>query len=95
MWGNYRPIKYLPPLMFFALTNIKPINAQSSLLESVKGNPQEAIELCNEFRALNKKGISSNSDIAINNVARKRNLSQRDADILSTYVIGLNCPDVR
>ena len=35
------------------------------------------------------------SNIAISDVARKRNLSEVDAEILSTYVIGLNCPDVR
>ena len=88
-------IKHLLPLVFIGITNLTAVKAQSSLLESVKGNPQEAIELCEEFKALNKKGISASSNIAINDVARKRNLSRIDAEILSTYVIGLNCPDVR
>ncbi|WP_320675468.1 hypothetical protein [Prochlorococcus sp. MIT 1341] len=77
------------------LSNISTAKAQSSLLESVKGNPQEAIALCKEFKALNEKGISASSNIAISEVARKRNLNPIDAEILSTYVIGLNCPDVR
>ena len=35
------------------------VNAQSTLLENVKRNPSEAIALCNEFKELNKKGISA------------------------------------
>ncbi len=88
-------MRYLTPLILMGMSNLAAANAQSSLLESVKGNPQEAIQLCNEFKELNKKGISASSNIAISDVARKRNLSPIDAEILSTYVIGLNCPDVR
>lgn len=69
--------------------------AQSTLLESVKRNPAEAIALCNQFKGLNAQGISATSPQAIQSVATQRNLSSTDAEILSTYVIGLHCPDVR
>ncbi len=69
--------------------------AQSKLLESVKANPEEAIAMCTEFKALNKKKISALSNQSITVVAQRKNLSETDAEILSTYVIGLNCPDVR
>ena len=88
-------MRYLAWLTLLAGTHILQVQAQSTLLESVKSNQQEAIALCREFRELNKKGISASSNIAISDIARKRNISQIDAEILSTYVIGLNCPDVR
>ncbi len=88
-------MKYLIALLLAITANQNASFAQSSLLESVKSNPEEAIALCREFKALNKKGISASSNIAISDIARKRNLSEVDAEILSTYVIGLNCPDVR
>ncbi len=69
--------------------------AQSTLLESVKRNPEEARALCRKFKDLNAKGISASSTQAISEVSRQKNLSPIDAEILSTYVIGLNCPDVR
>ena len=72
-----------------------PGTAQSTLLESVKRNPQEAKALCRQFRALNAKGTSALSSQAIGQLARQRNLSTTDAEILATYVIGLHCPDVR
>ena len=76
-------------------SNIFAVQAQSTLLEGVKNNQEEAMAMCKEFKELNKKGISASSDIAISEIARKRNINQIDAEILSTYVIGLNCPDVR
>ncbi|WP_320667798.1 hypothetical protein [Prochlorococcus sp. MIT 1307] len=68
--------------------------AQSNLLESVKRNPKEAKALCSQFRQLNKKGISASSKEALDQVSRQKNLSIKDAEILSIYVIGLNCPEV-
>jgi len=68
--------------------------AQSNLLENVKRSPKEAQALCNQFRNLNSKGISSSSQEAIDQISRQRNLSITDAEILSIYVIGLHCPDV-
>ena len=49
--------------------------AQSNLLESVKRNPQEAINLCRQFRKFNAKGISASSSEAIQEIAKQRQLS--------------------
>lgn len=76
------------------LLNANNLYAQSSLLESVKRNPKEAASLCQRFRALNANGISASSQVALKEVATKKNLNKVDAEILSMYVIGLNCPDV-
>ena len=78
------------------LTLCKPIYTQTNLLESVKKNPKNAIELCSKFEELNSKGISANSDLAINHVSKKwkTELSPLNAEILSIYVIGLHCPKV-
>ena len=73
---------------------IEAVYSQSNLLDSVKKNPQNAIEMCNKFKELNKKGISANSDEALNYVSKKSNLNQVNAEILSIYVIGLHCPNV-
>ena len=69
--------------------------AQSSLLESVKRNPAEAQALCESFKTMNNNGQSALSSEAINQLARERNLSATNAEILATYVIGLHCSDVR
>ncbi len=69
--------------------------AQSLLLENVKRNPSEAIALCNQFRQLNAEGISSSSKAVIQEIGRQKNLSDIDAEILSIYVIGMNCPEVK
>ena len=70
------------------------INAQSNLLESVKKNPKNAIEMCNKFKDFNKRGISASSDEAVKYVSKKNNLSPINAEILSIYVIGIHCPNV-
>ena len=81
-------------ILFFALSD--PIYSQTNLLESVKKNPKNAIELCSKFKEFNSKGISANSDLAINYVSKKwkTELSPLNAEILSIYVIGLHCPKV-
>ena len=73
-----------------------PIYSQTNLLESVKKNPKNAIEICSKFKELNSKGISANSDLAIKHVSKKwkTQLSPLNAEILSIYVIGLHCPKV-
>ena len=73
---------------------IEAVYSQSNLLDSVKKNPQNAIEMCNKFKEFNKKGISANSDEALNYVSKKSNLNQVNAEILSIYIIGLHCPNV-
>ncbi len=69
--------------------------AQSSLLESVKRNEADAKALCQSFKAMNSNGQSALSSEAINQLASQRNLSPNNAEIVATYVIGLNCPEVR
>ncbi len=76
------------------LAPLNPILSQSNLLESVKRNPNEAIKICNKFKELNSKGISANSDKAIEFVSKKNKLSPVDAEIFSIYVIGLHCPEI-
>ena len=82
---------FIPILLIASASNAI---AQSTLLESVKNNPREAQELCKQFRNLNSKGISASSQEAIQQISTQKNLSNTDAEILSIYVIGLNCPDV-
>ena len=81
-------------LLFLSLNIINPVLSQSSLLESVKKNPADAIKLCNKFKELNAKGISASSDKAIEFVSKKNKLNPINAEILSIYVIGLHCPQV-
>ena len=57
--------------------------------------PEEAKALCNKLKDLNSRGISSSSKEAIDQISRERKLNTTDAEILSIYVIGLNCPDIR
>lgn len=68
--------------------------AASALLESVKQNPGLAKSLCAQFKQLNAIGQSATSPASIASVARNQGLSPVDAEVLTTYVIGLHCSDV-
>ena len=81
-------------LTLLQISGLNPLYGQSNLLESVKKNPNNAIEMCKKFREFNSKGISANSDEALNYVSRKNKLNPINAEILSIYVIGLHCPNV-
>ena len=72
-----------------------PLRAASALLEKVKQNPEMAKTLCARFKQFNAEGKSATSPESLQWVAAKENLSMLDAEVLSTYVIGLNCSDVR
>jgi hypothetical protein len=72
-----------------------PVWAQSQLLESVKQNPARAQALCRQLRSFNAEGLSATSPQAVAQIARQENLSPMDAEVLTTYVVGLHCPDVR
>ena len=89
-----RKMRYSAILILTALSVMQSTLAQSNLLEGVKRNPKEAIVLCKQFRSLNVRGISAGSKQSIQEISRKRNISVVDAEILSTYVRGLHCPDV-
>ncbi len=86
---------YLTSLLIFSLSSITSFAyGQSSLLENVKRNPEEAIALCNKFRTLNSQGISSASTEVIEEISLDKNLTKSDAEILSIYVIAMHCPDI-
>ena len=89
-------VSKLAVLVIPILTNlhILSVKAQSNLLDNVKSNPQEAISLCNQFKSLNEKGISTSSQSAIATIAAQQNLNKTDAEILTIYVKGLHCPEV-
>ena len=80
--------------LFLFSNSLPPVFSQSTLLESVKKNPDEAVNMCNKFREFNSKGISANSDKAIEYVSKKNKLTPINAEIFSIYVIGLHCPDI-
>ena len=81
-------------VLFLGISN--PIYSQTNLLESVKRNPKNAIEICSKFKEFNSEGISADSDRAISHVSKtwKTQLSPLNAEILSIYVIALHCPKV-
>ena len=81
-------------LLFLFSNSLYPVFSQSNLLESVKRNPRDAINLCNKFREFNSKGISASSDKAIDYISKKNNLTPVNAEIFSIYVIGIHCPDI-
>ena len=81
-------------LLFLFSNSLYPVFSQSNLLESVKKNPGEAINICNKFKEFNSKGISASSDNAIDYVSNKKKLTPVNAEIFSIYVIGLHCPDI-
>ena len=64
--------------------------AQSNLLESVRRDPARAKRLCRELRQMNQQGISYTSKQAIRQIASQENLSLMDAEVLTTYVVGLH-----
>ena len=80
--------------LFLLSNSLPPVFSQSNLLESVKKNPAEAINICKKFREFNSKGISASSDKAIKYVSNKKKLTPVNAEIFSIYVIGLHCPDI-
>ena len=87
----------MKPFLFFLFlfsNSLYPALSQSNLLESVKKNPKEAINICNKFREFNARGISASSDQAIEYVSKKNKLNPVNAEIFSIYVIGLHCPDI-
>jgi hypothetical protein len=78
-----------------ALSVVPAARAQSNLLEAVKRDPARARRLCQQLRELNRQGISYTSKRAVQQIASQDNLSLMDAEVLTTYVVGLHCPDVR
>ena len=71
------------------------VSAGSDLLNEVKRNPQQAKSMCRDFKELNTNGKSAHSKKSIRTIAKSRKLSNEDAEILVTYVVGMHCPNVR
>jgi hypothetical protein len=71
------------------------VSASSELLKDVKRNPQQAKGMCRDFKTLNENGKSAYSKKSIRSISKSRNLSEDDAEILVTYVVGMHCPNVR
>ena len=69
--------------------------ADSDLLNGVKRNPQEARAMCRSFRSLNESGRSAYGKDTTREVAKARQISRPDAEVLITYVVGIHCPEVR
>ena len=87
----------MKPLLFFLFlffNSLYPVLSQSNLLETVKKNPNEAMNLCNKFREFNSKGDSASSTKVVTYVANKKKLTPVNAEIFSIYVIGLHCQDI-
>jgi len=74
---------------------LSPLPAAAGMLDTVKQNPALARSLCEQFKQLNANGQSATSKESIARVAASQSLSTVDAEVLTTYVIGLHCPDVR
>ena len=79
----------------FLLAPQAPAQAGSALLDRVKQNPKVAAAICTELRGLNAQGLTSTSPQAVDRIAVMQGLNKTDAEILTTYVVGLHCPDVR
>jgi len=87
------PATWLLGTLMLLLTAL-PGQAASPLLDSIKQNPQQARELCSALRGLNTRGYRALSSEGIALVASRQRLSPMDAEIVTTYVVGLYCPDV-
>jgi hypothetical protein len=82
-------------LLAASMVGAAPAQAVSALLESVKQNPALARSLCEQFKQRNAAGQSAMAKDSIAQVAASQGLNSVDAEVLTTYVIGLYCPDVR
>jgi hypothetical protein len=71
------------------------VSAGSDLLNEVKRNPQQSKSMCRDFKELNANGKSAHSKRSIRTIAKSRKLSNEDAEVLVTYVVGMHCPNVR
>ena len=54
-----------------------------------------ANEMCDKFKQFNSLGFSYTSEQALEYVSKTNNLNPVQAEILSTHVVGLHCPDIK
>ena len=81
-------------LLFLSTLSINPTFGEQNLYQRVKNNPNEAIKLCAKLRDFNSKGLKASHQKVINHVSNKKGFNPTDAEIYSSYAIGLHCPDV-
>ncbi|MGB1416642.1 MAG: hypothetical protein ACPG6X_04080 [Synechococcus sp.] len=83
-------------LCFIGCLGASPAWAQAELLDAIKRNPAEAKAMCREFRTAqaNDNSFDPYSRKTTRKVAKQRQLSLDEAEILITYVVGMHCPDV-
>ena len=91
----WRPVTLLAMAAGMLALASSPGWSQSQILQSVKNNPGKAKQLCGQLRQMNDQGISYTSRKATRQIAKQEGLSPGDAEVLTTYVVGLHCPDVR
>ena len=65
--------------------------AQTDLLENFKNNSQQAKELCLTLLILEEEGQSAYSIETTALIAKNKNLSTSEAEILITYVYEMQC----
>ncbi len=94
LMGEVR-VRQLLITSLFALFGSAGLAADSDLLDSVKRNPQLAATMCRQFKDLNSEGKSAYSKKTTKQVAAAQKLTNQDAEVLVTYVVGMHCPDVR
>lgn len=90
-----RPVLAAGLLLALCLAAAAPAPAATALLDRVKQNPALAKSLCDQFKQRNAAGQSAMAKESIAQVAASQGLTSVDAEVLTTYVIGLYCPDVR
>jgi hypothetical protein len=94
-WSSH-PLRWLAALAVASPGLLPPALASASpMLEKVRENKELAQQLCGDFRKLNESGIRAHSPQGFGRTASRQNLSALDAEILTTYVVGMYCPDVR
>ncbi|MFZ4566435.1 MAG: hypothetical protein ACOYMY_08210 [Prochlorococcaceae cyanobacterium] len=92
---SLHPLSCLTALLVAAPGLLPAIASASPMLEKVRTDKQLAQQLCGEFRKLNESGIRAHSPQGFSLTASRQNLSSLDAEILTTYVVGMYCSDVR
>lgn len=92
---SLHPLSWLTALVMAAPGLLPALASASPMLEKVRSNKELAQQLCGDFRKLNENGIRAHSPQGFGRTASQQNLSPLDAEILTTYVVGMYCPDVR
>ena len=93
-WSSH-PLRWLAALVVASPGLLPALASASPILEKVRDNKELAQQLCGDFRKLNESGIRAHSPQGFGRTASRQNLSALDAEILTTSVVGMYCPDER